>query len=63
MATYTLGGVAFAIGHHVYYGYMDSRAVSTVERQQRALRFGTAFTFCALGLLRYALVASYNQYI
>lgn len=63
LASYTLGGVLFAIDHHVYYGYMDSRIVSTVDRQQWALRFGTAFTFCAVGLLRCALVASYNQYI
>ena len=63
IASYTLGGVMSAIGHHVYYGYMDTKIVSTVDRQQWALRFGTAFTVCAIGLLRCALIESYTQCI
>ncbi|MCJ1384047.1 hypothetical protein MMC17_007163 [Xylographa soralifera] len=42
---------------------MSGTTVSNTYHQQWALRFGTVLTFFAIGLLRAALVASYDQYI
>jgi hypothetical protein len=61
--TYALCGLASAIGHHVYYHFMDSTIVSSTETQQWELRFGTAYSVFTITMLRAAVVAAYNQYI
>jgi hypothetical protein len=61
--TYALCGLAGAIGHHLYYHFMDKTLVSSTETQQWALRFGTAFSVFTITMLRAAVVAAYNQYI
>ena len=60
---YTFGGMITAAGHHLYYSKISGTTVSSTYDQQWALRFGTALTLLAIGLLRAALVKSYNQYI
>ncbi|MCJ1431360.1 hypothetical protein MMC27_000711 [Xylographa pallens] len=58
-----LAGVFLAIGHHLYYRFLDGTTASSPDSQQWALRFGTAFAFLTIASLRAAIAASYNQYI
>jgi hypothetical protein len=60
---FTLCGLAGAIGHHLYYHFLDNTLVSSTQSQQWALRFGTAFSVFTVTMLRAAVVAAHNQYI
>jgi hypothetical protein len=63
MITFAMCGLTGAIGHHLYYHFMDKTLVSSPATQQWALRFGTAFSVFTITMLRAAIVAAYNQYI
>ncbi|EPE27565.1 hypothetical protein GLAREA_04356 [Glarea lozoyensis ATCC 20868] len=63
MVGFTLAGVAIAIGHHGYYMSLHGTPVGSAARQNWALRFGTAFSFLSIALLRTACNVAYKQYI
>jgi hypothetical protein len=56
-------GFLSAIGHHLYYRALDGHAVGSPTRQQWAFRFGTAFSFLVIALLKAANNAAYSQYV
>jgi hypothetical protein len=56
-------GVAIAVGHHGYYMSLHGTTVGSSARQNWALRFGTAFSFLSVALLRTACNVAYKQYI
>jgi hypothetical protein len=63
MVGFTLAGIAIAIGHHGYYMSLHGTPVGSAVRQNWALRFGTAFSFLSIALLRTACNVAYKQYI
>lgn len=54
MVAFFLSGVIVAIGHHIYYTWLDGTSISDDESQQWAVRFGTVFAF----LVEISLVAA-----
>lgn len=58
-----LAGIAFALGHHFHYSALDGSVVSSVPRQEWALRFGTAFAFLAQSCLTASVGLAYAQRI
>jgi hypothetical protein len=58
-----LAGTTLAIGHHFYFKRLDGTPAGSTSRQQWAIRFGTAFSFLVITLLKTACDTAYNQYI
>jgi hypothetical protein len=63
MIFYSLVGVLVAAGHHIYYNSQSGTLVSTSERQQWPIRFGTAFSFVAIASFNIAVSEAYTQYV
>ncbi|KAF5253985.1 hypothetical protein FANTH_1167 [Fusarium anthophilum] len=54
-------GLVLAIGHHLYYHYLDGRIVKTQNQQEWFLRVGTGIAFLARALLSAAVGFAYTQ--
>ena len=63
MLSFALAGASLALGHHLYYDSLDGTAAGSSTRQQWTSRFGTAFSFLIVALLKAANDAAYTQYI
>jgi hypothetical protein len=63
MVALLLAGVGFGLGHHFYYASLDGTTAGSPSRQQWATRFGTAFSFLVVAVLKTASDAAYSQYI
>jgi hypothetical protein len=63
MVICAVGGFASAIGHHLYYRSLNGRPVDSPKQQQWPIRFGTAFSFLTVALLKLACHRVYDQYI
>jgi hypothetical protein len=61
MVVFGLCGTALAVGHHVHYKSLDGNVVPTTETQQWDIRFGTAFAFLAVSLLKIAVTTASTQ--
>lgn len=57
-----LCGIAFALGHHFYYSYLDGQSNTGKESQEWAVRVGTALAFLARASLVSAAAIAYEQY-
>ncbi|RFN48804.1 hypothetical protein FIE12Z_6859 [Fusarium flagelliforme] len=56
-----LSGLALAIGHHVFYDYLNNRIVESQNQQEWFLRIGTGMAFLARALLSAAVGIAYTQ--
>ncbi|KAH8685694.1 hypothetical protein BGZ60DRAFT_522978 [Tricladium varicosporioides] len=63
MITWAVAGCIFSVGHHFYYDRLDGSIAGTPNQQNWALRFGTAFSFLTIALLKASCDAAYKQYI
>lgn len=63
MVTWAVAGFILSIGHHFYYDRLDGSIAGTSNQQNWALRFGTAFSFLTIALLKASCDAAYKQYI
>jgi hypothetical protein len=61
MIVFALCGTVLAIGHHFYYNSLDGNIVSTAERQQWAIRFGTVFAFVTISFFKVAVTTASTQ--
>lgn len=62
MVLLALCGTALAIGHHIYYKTLDGNIVPEAETQQWAIRFGSAFAFSAISLLKISIMTACTQF-
>ena len=53
-------GVAFAVGHHAFYTYLDGKPA---DDQIRMMRFGNLLSYAAKASLMAAVVFAYRQQI
>lgn len=60
---WTLAGVGWAIGHHLYYRSLDGTKAGSSSQQHWAVNFGTALAFLVVASLRAACDIVYQQYI
>ncbi|TDZ15130.1 hypothetical protein Cob_v011964 [Colletotrichum orbiculare MAFF 240422] len=60
MYLFLLLGIAFAVGHHMFYHSLDGKLA---EDQVRMLRYGTILAFAAKASLGGAVIAAYQQRI
>lgn len=56
-----LSGLALAIGHHVFYDYLNGRIVQSQNQQEWFLRIGTGMAFLVRALLSAAIGIAYVQ--
>lgn len=63
MLLYGIGGLAIAIGHHIYFASLHGTQAASSVRQQWPTAIGTASSFLVVTLLRAANCAAYTQYI
>ncbi|KAI9853104.1 MAG: hypothetical protein M1838_001605 [Thelocarpon superellum] len=63
MAASLLMGILFAIIHHLYYSYWDSREVASDNQQKWVIRGGTVFAFCFKTALAMGAAVAYTQYL
>ncbi|QPC71977.1 hypothetical protein HYE68_002729 [Fusarium pseudograminearum] len=56
-----LAGLALAIGHHLFYDYLNGRIVQSQNQQEWFLRIGTAMAFLVRALLSAAIGIAYVQ--
>ncbi|KAI1053456.1 hypothetical protein LB506_012547 [Fusarium annulatum] len=54
-------GLILAIGHHLYYHYLDGRIIKSQNQQEWFLRVGTGIAFLARALLSAAVGFAYTQ--
>ncbi|KAF4501988.1 hypothetical protein FAGAP_1779 [Fusarium agapanthi] len=54
-------GLVLAIGHHLYYHYLDGRVIKSQNQQEWFLRVGTGIAFLARALLSAAVGFAYTQ--
>ncbi|EWZ89434.1 hypothetical protein NW765_015437 [Fusarium oxysporum] len=54
-------GLLLAIGHHLYYHYLDGRVIKSQNQQEWFLRVGTGIAFLARALLSAAVGFAYTQ--
>ncbi|KAM0080783.1 hypothetical protein ACKRZS_007050 [Fusarium odoratissimum] len=54
-------GLLLAIGHHLYYHYLDGRIIKSQNQQEWFLRVGTGIAFLARALLSAAVGFAYTQ--
>lgn len=54
-------GLLLAIGHHLYYHYLDGRVIKGQNQQEWFLRVGTGIAFLARALLSAAVGFAYTQ--
>lgn len=54
-------GVALAIGHHLFYDYLNNRIVQNQNQQEWFLRIGTGVAFLTRALLSAAVGIAYTQ--
>ncbi|KAG5751776.1 hypothetical protein H9Q69_006083 [Fusarium xylarioides] len=54
-------GLVLAIGHHLYYHYLDGRIIKSQNQQEWFLRVGTGIAFLARALLSAAVGFAYTQ--
>jgi hypothetical protein len=62
MVVFAICGAVLAVGHHVYYRSLDGKIASTAKTQQWPIRFGTAFAFLTVLLLKRPVVTACTQY-
>ncbi|KAF2139835.1 uncharacterized protein K452DRAFT_274310 [Aplosporella prunicola CBS 121167] len=62
MVTFLLG-IAFSLGHHFYYTWLDGQIVLSTNRQQWALRFGNVFAFLAKVCFCSAAQIAFTQWL
>jgi hypothetical protein len=63
MILFLLGGIIFAIGHHLFYSRLhDTPAVGGQFSQDWALRIGTGLAFLSKAALAVAVSVAYAQY-
>ncbi|PVH94820.1 hypothetical protein DM02DRAFT_675910 [Periconia macrospinosa] len=58
-----IGGVLFAIAHHLYYSKLNDQVVGSPARQQWSIRFGSAFAFLTQVCLAHAAGAACIEWI
>ncbi|EYB28031.1 hypothetical protein FG05_35257 [Fusarium graminearum] len=56
-----LSGLALAVGHHLFYDYLNSRIVQSQNQQEWFLRIGTGMAFLVRTLLSAAIGIAYVQ--
>jgi hypothetical protein len=56
-----LSGVAIAIGHHLFYDYLNNRIVQSQNQQEWFLRIGTGMAFLVRTLLSASIGIAYVQ--
>lgn len=56
-----LAGLALAIGHHLFYDYLNDRIVESQNQQEWFLRIGTGMAFLVRALLSAAVGIAYTQ--
>lgn len=54
-------GLFLAVGHHLYYHYLDGRIIKSQNQQEWFLRVGTGIAFLARALLSAAVGFAYTQ--
>ena len=57
-----LCGIAFALGHHFYYGALNGESTTSKSSQEWAVRIGLGLAFLARGSLVAAASLAYEQY-
>ncbi|KAI9794015.1 MAG: hypothetical protein M1816_006640 [Peltula sp. TS41687] len=62
MAALFVCGIAFALGHHLYYDRLDGQQNINGDSQEWAIRIGTALSFLAKASLCAAAAMAYKQY-
>ncbi len=56
-------GLVFAVGHHLYYRWLDGQVVGDLNRQQWSLRIGNFFAVATSTMLKLAMANACLQYI
>ena len=58
-----IAGIAFAVGHHIFYHSLDGTLVTSTSQQEWTIRIGTGLAFLVKAALAAAVGVAFTQYL
>lgn len=58
-----VAGIAFAVGHHIFYHSLDGTLVTSTSQQEWTIRIGTGLAFLVKAALAASVGVAFTQYL
>lgn len=58
-----IAGIAFAVGHHIFYHSLDGTLVTSTSQQEWTIRIGTGLAFLVKAALAASVGVAFTQYL